>query len=302
MSKISENIKNLRLYNNMTQEKLAEKLSVTRQTVSCWENGKSEPDIETLMKLSKIFDININELLNSEINERKTYLGIKIFSAILFIAVLIGILPFIKQDNNNQTFNDVLENQSAYSFNITEIENKYFKLFETNNKIEVSKNDIDSSEHIIITKCEYYENGNLTIRGKSIPIYQNNNGGKIIIPAVYSSEDYLDSEDFLSSVCSLSKESSTVKNIKTGSGIIIKTENPFDSKFLYNSVPVFYEVDKDGNVEFEFVFKKSENNKPVKSIKDLISENHSPLIVLQCATLEWETAQTIENIYNKIDE
>ena len=84
--------------------------------------------------------------------------------------------------------------------------------------------------------------------------------------------------------------------------IIIKTENPFDSKFLYNSVPVFYEVDKDGNVEFEFVFKKSENNKSVKSIKDLISENHSPLIVLQCATLEWETAQTIENIYNKIEE
>jgi len=139
MSKISENIKNLRLSNNMTQEKLAEKLSVTRQTVSCWENGKSEPDIETLMKLSKIFDININELLNSEISERKTYLGIKIFSIILFIAVLICILPFIKQNNNDQTFNDVLENQSAYSFNITEIKNKYFKLLETNNKIEVSK-------------------------------------------------------------------------------------------------------------------------------------------------------------------
>jgi len=302
MSKISENIKNLRLSNNMTQEKLAEKLSVTRQTVSCWENGKSEPDIETLMKLSKIFDININELLNSEISERKTYLGIKIFSIILFIAVLICILPFIKQNNNDQTFNDVLENQSAYSFNITEIKNKYFKLLETNNKIEVSKNDIDNSEYIVITKCEYYENGNLAIRGKSIPIYQNNNEGKIIIPAVYSSEDYLNSENFLSSICSLSKESSTVKNIKTGSGIIIKTENPFDSNFLYNAVPVFYKFDKDGSVEFEFVFIKSENNESVKSIKDLISENHSPLIVLQCATLEWETAETIENIYDKTDE
>jgi len=286
----------------MTQEKLAEKLSVTRQTVSCWENGKSEPDIETLMKLSKIFDININELLNSEISERKTYLGIKIFSIILFIAVLICILPFIKQNNNDQTFNDVLENQSAYSFNITEIKNKYFKLLETNNKIEVSKNDIDNSEYIVITKCEYYENGNLAIRGKSIPIYQNNNEGKIIIPAVYSSEDYLNSENFLSSICSLSKESSTVKNIKTGSGIIIKTENPFDSNFLYNAVPVFYKFDKDGSVEFEFVFIKSENNESVKSIKDLISENHSPLIVLQCATLEWETAETIENIYDKTDE
>ena len=98
----------------------------------------------------------------------------------------------------------------------------------------------------------------------------------------------------------MSKEISTTENIKTGSGIIIKTENPFDSKFLYNSVPVFYKVDKNGSIDFEFVFKKSENNKPVKSIKELISENHSPLIVLQCATLDWETKTDVDNIYNKI--
>ena len=66
MSKVSENIRNLRLSNKMTQEELAEKLSVTRQTVSCWENGKSEPDLDTIFKISDIFNTDITLLLNSE--------------------------------------------------------------------------------------------------------------------------------------------------------------------------------------------------------------------------------------------
>ncbi len=47
---IGKNIKRLRERNHMTQEELAEKLFVTRQAISKWENGKTEPDIETLQK------------------------------------------------------------------------------------------------------------------------------------------------------------------------------------------------------------------------------------------------------------
>ena len=42
MSNVSKNIYNLRILNNMTQEDLAEKMFVTRQTVSNWENGVSQ--------------------------------------------------------------------------------------------------------------------------------------------------------------------------------------------------------------------------------------------------------------------
>ena len=63
MSKISSNIKNYRKKCGMTQDALAEKLCVTRQAVSNWENDKTQPDIEMLEKLAEAFDISIEELI-----------------------------------------------------------------------------------------------------------------------------------------------------------------------------------------------------------------------------------------------
>lgn len=51
MSSIGKNIKSIRKRNNMSQEDLSNKLFVTRQAVSNWETGKSNPDIETIKKL-----------------------------------------------------------------------------------------------------------------------------------------------------------------------------------------------------------------------------------------------------------
>ncbi len=58
-------LKNIRIKNNLTQDELAEKLSVTRQAVSRWENEESTPNIETLKQISIVFDISINTLLGS---------------------------------------------------------------------------------------------------------------------------------------------------------------------------------------------------------------------------------------------
>lgn len=55
----------LRIKNGLSQEELAEKVFVTRQAVSRWENGETIPNIETLKLLSKFFDISINTLLGS---------------------------------------------------------------------------------------------------------------------------------------------------------------------------------------------------------------------------------------------
>ena len=56
-------LKELRQRHNMTQDQLAEKLAVTRQAVSRWENGESVPNPETLKQLSALFDTSINHLL-----------------------------------------------------------------------------------------------------------------------------------------------------------------------------------------------------------------------------------------------
>lgn len=60
---IQKNIKRLRQNAGMTQEQLAEKLFVTRQTVSLWENGKTQPDIQTLERLAEAFGVELVAVL-----------------------------------------------------------------------------------------------------------------------------------------------------------------------------------------------------------------------------------------------
>ncbi len=55
----------LRTKSGLSQEELAEKLYVTRQAVSRWENGETQPNTETLKLLSRLFDVSINTLLGS---------------------------------------------------------------------------------------------------------------------------------------------------------------------------------------------------------------------------------------------
>ena len=58
-------LKNLREKNGITQEQMAEKLFVTRQAVSRWETGETQPNTDTLKLLSKEFNLSINTLLGS---------------------------------------------------------------------------------------------------------------------------------------------------------------------------------------------------------------------------------------------
>ena len=58
-------IRELRTKNGLSQDELAEKVFVTRQTVSRWENGETTPNIDTLKLLSKLFDVSINTRLGS---------------------------------------------------------------------------------------------------------------------------------------------------------------------------------------------------------------------------------------------
>ena len=63
MNTVAKNIRRLRLLNKMTQDQLAEKMYVTRQTISNWETEKAHPDIEALNALAGIFNTDLNELI-----------------------------------------------------------------------------------------------------------------------------------------------------------------------------------------------------------------------------------------------
>ena len=60
MRDIGKNIKQLREENKLSQEHLAEKLYVTRQTVSNYETGRSRPDLEMLKKIAEVLDTDVN--------------------------------------------------------------------------------------------------------------------------------------------------------------------------------------------------------------------------------------------------
>lgn len=62
----SESIKQKRKDKGLTQEELAEILFVSRQTVSNWENGKTLPDIDSLILLSEALDVSIDELVKGD--------------------------------------------------------------------------------------------------------------------------------------------------------------------------------------------------------------------------------------------
>ena len=66
----SENLKTLRKQNGFSQEELASKLHVVRQTISKWEKNLSVPDADTLIRLAEILEVSVSELLGSKIETK----------------------------------------------------------------------------------------------------------------------------------------------------------------------------------------------------------------------------------------
>ena len=68
---LNEQIKKYRTEMNLSQEELAEKIYVTRQSVSNWENGKTYPDIHSILLLSSLFGISLDQLVKGDIEIMK---------------------------------------------------------------------------------------------------------------------------------------------------------------------------------------------------------------------------------------
>lgn len=66
MSKVAKNLKKFRVVKNMTQDQLAEKLFVSRQTVSGWENDRTQPDVDTLCRISEVLEVPVEDLIYGE--------------------------------------------------------------------------------------------------------------------------------------------------------------------------------------------------------------------------------------------
>jgi transcriptional regulator with XRE-family HTH domain len=79
---INENIRQVRRNASLTQEQLASKLGVTRQTISKWENGTSVPDADVVSKMASILDVHLNEILGCDVREVENNDVAKILAAL----------------------------------------------------------------------------------------------------------------------------------------------------------------------------------------------------------------------------
>lgn len=66
---LNENLRKIRKENNLSQEQLADKLGVSRQSVSKWESGQAYPEMDKMLKLCEMFNLNIDDLLNQDITQ-----------------------------------------------------------------------------------------------------------------------------------------------------------------------------------------------------------------------------------------
>ena len=95
-------IKKYRTNMNLSQEELAEKVYVTRQTISNWENNKNYPDIHSLLLLSSLFNISLDQLIKGDIEIMKKEIdksGLAQFKrdgtifAVLLLLFIVSVVP-----------------------------------------------------------------------------------------------------------------------------------------------------------------------------------------------------------------
>jgi len=89
---LSVKIKKLRAENNYTQEQLAEKLKVSRSTISSWETGRSYPDLEMVIEICDCFNVSLDFLLREDENMvRKLNFGIKQKRMLVTLVVILAL-------------------------------------------------------------------------------------------------------------------------------------------------------------------------------------------------------------------
>ena len=99
---MSKQIKKYRLKLHLSQEELADKIFVTRQTISNWENGKNYPDINSIVLLSTLFGISLDILVKGDLEEMKECIKNEdiqklqkdgIIFSILLVATVVSVVP-----------------------------------------------------------------------------------------------------------------------------------------------------------------------------------------------------------------
>jgi transcriptional regulator with XRE-family HTH domain len=101
---LGKQIKKYRNEMSLSQDALAEKVYVSRQTISNWENGKSYPDVNSLILLSEVFGTSIDNLIKGDVEimkekvkneDRKRFEKLSQVYGVLFLVIIISPVPLV---------------------------------------------------------------------------------------------------------------------------------------------------------------------------------------------------------------
>lgn len=92
---IGKQIRKYRLDSSLSQDELAEKIFVTRQTISNWENDKNYPDIKSLLLLSSLFDVSLDILVKGDLEEMKEQIKAEDIEKLNHDGAILGILLLV---------------------------------------------------------------------------------------------------------------------------------------------------------------------------------------------------------------
>ena len=162
--KFSEKLMNLRKQKGMSQEELADKLNVTRQTISKWELDQTVPDMNKLIEISKLFEISLDELTGgmkmneikneytNEYNEtphekKNAKIALKVFIVGTIISLIICGIGLFKQISAKNT--DEKAKQEALKISEQRVEQAKVKLKE----LESQYNEIKAQYDAKVEEC-----------------------------------------------------------------------------------------------------------------------------------------------------
>lgn len=94
-------IKHYRSEKELSQDKLAERIFVSRQTISNWENDKSYPDINSILLLSEVFEISIDDLIKGDVEKMKIEINtgevkkLNFYSTMMMVFLLLAVVSLV---------------------------------------------------------------------------------------------------------------------------------------------------------------------------------------------------------------
>ena len=127
---IGDNIRKYRKANNLSQDELAEKLNVTRQSISLWENGQTQPSLEYIVALAKMFGVSTDDLLadstdpkpennqtptgSAKPKKKKTALILSLIAVILAAVTVFGLYALPNMISNvSKSISDTIDSFNA---------------------------------------------------------------------------------------------------------------------------------------------------------------------------------------------